>query len=87
MAPPNLPDRQPRSTALGASEAGQAVSNKKDQAVSRRQTDRLVKLAQNFDEAVEALPNGKRYKREQKELAETRKRAQMSDSLLRLRVR
>lgn len=86
MAPTDLPDKQPRQASVGASEAGSVVPKAQSRAVSR-QTRRLIKLAQNFDEAVEDLPKGKLYKREQKELAETRKRAQMSDSLLRLRVR
>jgi hypothetical protein len=62
---------------------------KREQIVSDPQVKRLIKLAKNFDEAVEVLPNekGKQYKREQKELADNRRQAQMSEGLLRLRVR
>lgn len=56
--------------------------------VSDRQLELLLSLAKNFDEAVEALPDsGKAFKEEQKEVADTRKLAQMSEGLLRLRVR
>ncbi len=57
--------------------------------MSDRQVQRLIKLARNFDKAVEVLPGGKgqEYKREQKEVADTKKQAQMSEGLLRMRVR
>lgn len=57
--------------------------------MSNRQIQRLIELAKNFDKAVESLPNGRgrEYKREQKEVADTRRRAEMSEGLLRMRVR
>jgi hypothetical protein len=63
--------------------------NEREHTVANHQVKRLVRLAKNFDKAVESLPNdkGKQYKREQKELADNRRQAQMSEGLLRLRVR
>jgi hypothetical protein len=56
--------------------------------VSDRQARRLIRLAKNFDKAVEALPDrGQKFKQEQKEVADTRRRAQMSEGLLRMRVK
>jgi Mn-dependent DtxR family transcriptional regulator len=56
--------------------------------VSDRQARRLIRLAKNFDKAVEALPDrGQKFKKEQKEVADTRRRAQMSEGLLRMRVK
>lgn len=63
--------------------------SKRTTKMSKRQVQRLAKLAKNFDKAVEQLPDdkGKRYKKQQQEVADTRRRAQMSDGVLRMRVR
>jgi hypothetical protein len=81
MTPPDHHDQRHETPALRADEQEHTVSN--------RQVKRLIKLAKNFDKAVEVLPDdkGKVYKREQKELADTRRRAQMNEGLLRMRVR
>lgn len=57
--------------------------------MSKRQVRRLVLLAKNFDRAVESLPDnkGEEYKQEQQEVADARRKAQMSEGLLRMRVR
>jgi hypothetical protein len=57
--------------------------------VSDRQVRRLVSLASNFAEALKPLPARKReeYLSEQREVADTRRRAQTSERLLRLRVK
>jgi hypothetical protein len=60
-----------------------------EQTVSNQQVQRLIALTTDFDQAVEVLDDdkGNEYKREQKEIADTRRQAQMSEGLLRLRVR
>lgn len=56
--------------------------------MSQQQVQRLIRLAKSFDDTVDRLPDekGEKYKREQQQIAETRRKAQMSDGLLRLRV-
>ncbi len=86
------PDSRSGDSRTSASRAPRAPTSKPDEPkhiVSNHQVKRLIGLAKNFDEAVEVLPDekGKRYRREQKELAESRRQAQMSEGLLRMRVR
>lgn len=55
---------------------------------NRSQVKRLAKLAKNFDKAVEELPDkGVEFKREHTEVADARRKAQMKEGLLRMRVR
>jgi hypothetical protein len=57
--------------------------------MSKRHVQRLVRLAKDFDRTVEGLPNnkGQVYKQQQKEIADARRKAEMSEGLLRMRVR
>jgi hypothetical protein len=64
-----------------------AAARRESRPVSPRQVRRLAKLVTNFDKAVEALPDGDKYLREQERVADARRQAQMNEGLLRLRVR
>lgn len=57
-------------------------------ATRQRRAKRLAGLAKNFDRAVETLPHGRgdELKREQREIANKRRRAQVNDTLLRHRI-
>lgn len=57
--------------------------------VSHRQADWLAELASNFYEAIELLPPREQeaYREGQRKVADTRRNAQTSDRLLRLRVK
>lgn len=66
-----------------------ASTEQQDRTVPKHHVTRLIKLAKNFDKAVENLPRDKQeqFAREQREVAETKRRAQMSEGVLRMRVR
>jgi hypothetical protein len=57
--------------------------------MSKDQATQLMYIASNFVEAIDELPEDKRdsYLAEQSEVAETRKRAEVSQELLHLRVK
>ena len=57
--------------------------------VSQRQTSSLVALVTNFDQAIRHLPTRRRkeFHARQRTVASKSRRAQMSDRLLRFRLR
>ena len=65
------------------------VPKKPEHRMSKDQAKKLMFLASNFVEAIKELPEDKQkqYLEEQNEVADARKRAEVNEELLRLRVK
>jgi hypothetical protein len=65
------------------------VPKKQEKPMSKDQATELMFIAANFVEAINELPKDKQddYLNEQSEVADTRKRAEVSGELLHLRVK
>lgn len=65
------------------------VPNQPEHPMSKDQAKQLMFIASNFVEAIKELPEDKqeRYLEEQSEVADARKRAEVNEELLHLRVK